>query len=457
MNASIIGDNIHRGLKMALDSGEVASLTEAERLFASYRLMIEVGADIAHSPTLQAALLTVVNTGRRSCLGGVQVAGNLDTELCVPWKKFRTLGEAVIDLQGQITNTVTPLIPRIVIGDVAKVDNTGDFAVRITFNGWSGGVIPVEDNQRLPEQQEFVPSGVLAGALAVSEAFQFLRGNALAGKRGVGLSLWGFGEGTYWLEADPGPILEILPSRIWLIGLGHLGQAYLWTLGFLPYAHPEEVQLVLQDYDTLVLANDSTSLLTSQATLGVKKTRAVANWAEERGFCTTIQERYFRNNFMVSDDESSVALCGVDNRLARAALEDVGFRSIVEAGLGRGPQGYLAFQIHNFPSSRSARTIWGKDSEISISQEIINQPAYQKLASEGLDQCGLIMVADRTVGAPFVGATTAALVIAELLRIVMGEHCYEVVNGNLRSLAHLQAIVNKRISEPFNPGWTRAK
>ena len=26
--------------------------------------------------------------------------------------------------------------------------------------------------------------------------------------------------------------------RLWLIGLGHLGQAYLWALGLLPYLEP---------------------------------------------------------------------------------------------------------------------------------------------------------------------------------------------------------------------------
>jgi len=84
---------------------------------------------------------------------------------------------------------------------------------------------------------------------------------------------------------------------LWIIGLGHLGQAYLWTLGLLPYAQPEDVQLVLQDFDTLVDANDSTSLLTTRTLLGEKKTRAMARWCEGRGFQTALQERHFRGNF----------------------------------------------------------------------------------------------------------------------------------------------------------------
>ena len=112
---------------------------------------------------------------------------------------------------------------------------------------------------------------------------------------------------------------------------------------------PEDVNLVLQDFDKLVKANDSTSLLTTRANLGVKKTRAMALWCEARGFRTSIVERRFAANFRVAGDEPSVALCGVDNALARADLEDVGFSRVIEAGLGAGTQEYLAFQVHTFP------------------------------------------------------------------------------------------------------------
>ena len=299
---------------------------------------------------------------------------------------------------------------------------------------------------------------MLAGALAVSEAFQFVRGgNAQTGRREVGLSLWHLEEDVSWLEASAfGPPLEHLPSKLWLIGLGHLGQAYLWTLGFLPYAQPDEVQIVLQDYDTLVRANDSTSPLTSLAVLGEKKTRAMARWCEERGFHTAIQERRFDANFQVDRDEPQVVLCGVDNSMARAALEDVGFGRIIEAGLGGGTQEYLAFQVHTFPSRQSARERWGSIKDIYGVESLVHQPAYQALATDGLDQCGLTMLAGRSVGASFVGTTTAAIVIAELLRMVLGEHRYETIDGNLRSLQYRQAIVSSVLGEPFNPGYAKA-
>lgn len=453
------GDVLHRTVKLALDTGEASSVEEAERLFAGYRLLLEVGPDIAQSPTLQAALLTAVNTGRRCFLGGVQVVGNLGVPLRVQWRHCRTLDEAIIDLQGEIVAAANPLLPRIIFGDVKSTLRNNSFAVRATFNGWAGGVVPLEDTRRLAEQQEFTPSGVLAGAISVSEAFQFTRGsNAQAGRRAIGFSLWRPEEEITWQGSlAAGPSLEILPSQLWLIGLGHLGQAYLWTLGLLPYADPKDVQLVLQDFDALVPANDSTSLLTNCALLGEKKTRAMARWCEERGFQAAIYERHFRDNFRVDGDEPSIALCGIDNALGRAALEGVGFHHVIEAGLGRGTEEYLAFQVHTFPARRAARERWGGVSGGSATENVLSFPAYQSLAAEGLDQCGLTLLAGRSVGASFVGAATAAIVISELLRIIMGGHHYEVIDGTLRSLKSRQAIQYEGPNTPFNPGYTRAR
>ena len=276
-NSMVGPDQLHRHIKLVLDTGEAASLEEAQRLFESYRLGIVVGSDVAYSATLQAAVLTAVNTGRRSFLGGVCVDGAVDVPLLVPWNRCRTLREAIVNLQGFITDC-PPSIPRIVIGNELRSSTDTEFAVRATFDGWCGGVAPLDLGIRLPEQQECIPAGVLAGALGVSEAFQYVRGdNALAGRRDVGMSLWQPDKSINWLTTNErGPTIERLPASIWFIGLGHLGQAFLWTLGLLPYASPEEVKLVLQDFDELVEANDSTSPLTKRSLLGEKKTRAMA-------------------------------------------------------------------------------------------------------------------------------------------------------------------------------------
>lgn len=458
MNAQEMSDSLNRSVKLAMDSGEAATPEEALGLFRQYRLRINVGPDIAQSPTKQAALLTAVNVGRRCFLGGVEVAGCPDAALLIPWRRCGTVKEAVTGLQGALASTGSSDAPTIIIGD-APPAHQADFALRVTYDGWRAGVVPEDDGRRLAEAQEFTPSGVFAGAAAVSEAFQYVRGrNARAGRRDVGLSLWRPDSEVSWLnDQEAGPELQWLPNQLWLIGLGHLGQAFLWTLGFLPYENPAEVLLVLQDFDSLVRANDSTSPLTDQSILGRKKTRAMAEWCEERGFQTRIQERRFAANFRVDDEEPRVALCGVDNEAARAALEDVGFEQVIEAGLGLGTEEYLAFQVHCFPSSRQARQRWGKPSDAGkFGEAVLSQPAYQSLAVKGVDRCGLTTLAGRSVGAAFVGAATSAVVIAEILRMCIGGRRYEVIDGSLRSLEYRLAIPSELLTLPFNPGLTKA-
>src|SRR3546814_7067248 len=76
--------------------------------------------------------------------------------------------------------------------------------------------------------------------------------------------------------------------------------------------------LVLQDVDSITVSTESTSILTDATLIGVKKTRAMAEWAERRGFQTSIQERLFDADFRRRPDEPAVALCGLDNEIGRA-------------------------------------------------------------------------------------------------------------------------------------------
>ena len=387
-------------------------------------------------------------------LGGVEVEGIAGMPLLLPLRPYRTLEEAVSGLGGKVVRAASRDVPLVVVGD-GREDADRAFAVRTTFDGWAGGIVPVRaQGLRLAERQEFILSGVLSGAVAVAEAFQHLRGgNPAAGRRNVGLSLWR--PEADWREPQTvGPVITRLPSALWLIGIGNVGQAYMWALGLLPYENPNEVQLVLQDYDMLAPSNDSTSLLTQPTVIGARKTRAIADWAEKRGFRTAIIERRFASDFRVGADDPAVALCGVDNALARSALEDAGFSRVIEAGLGYGIRDYLGFRTHVFPGSRRAHDIWR--TEESGREVRTDLPAYQALEATGADQCGLTKLAGRTVGAPFVGAVAAAVVVGELLRMVNGGHAYELIDGHLRNLDH-RTVVRAAEGQPFNPGSTEAE
>ena len=58
-----------------MDSGRVETHEEAMTLLKSFGLTIHVGDEIAHSANHQTALLTLINTARRSLLAGVEIVG----------------------------------------------------------------------------------------------------------------------------------------------------------------------------------------------------------------------------------------------------------------------------------------------------------------------------------------------------------------------------------------------
>ena len=446
-NLDEIADHLNRTVKVALDTGEVASIEEAEQLFAGYRLQIVVGPDVADSASLQAALLTAVNCAARTLLGGVTVVG-AEGQMRVALPPFDDLASATTGLGGRSASVIDPGIPTLVIGDV-QADSLEPLALRVIVSGWCGGVAPATKNLQLDGGPAITTAGVLAGALAVSEVFQRLRGNnPMACRRAIGLSLWRPDQD--WQSAEHGPPLDRLPSSAWLVGMGNLGQAYLWTLGFLPYGD-QAAELVLQDLDILAPSNLSTSLLTTPAVLGRKKTRAMADWAERRGFPTAIVERSFAPDFNVSPREPVVALIGVDNALARQAVEDVGFDRVIEAGLGRGPQDFLGLDLHTFSAAKAARQIWR---ETAAADPDFEQPAYKALLEQTDDRCGTVRLAGRSIGAPFVGAAAAALVIAELIRLVMGDQRHEIVSCHLRDLG-VRLVMKGEPWAPSNPGSLR--
>ena len=454
MNSFTHADRLHRLIKETLDRGTVESIEEGEALFQSYRLVIEIGASEVGSPPHQSALLTAVALAHRVFLGGVTVRIGAQDILKVPMPLPGNLSDAIEQLGGRVAADEAPGAPRVVVGGVPRARQAA-FEVRTLASGWRGGIVPIEFP--FDVEQDCVPlAAMLSAAFAVNEAFLYVRGeNAAAGHRTIGLSLWHPLPDADWLDAtSDGPTLTLLPSRLWLLGLGHLGQAFLWGLGLLPYEAPSAVELVLQDVDVITPSTPSTSILSQANLIGQKKTRAMASWAERRGFSTRIHERLFTTGFRRQEDEPPILLCGLDNALGRRALDEAGFDLVVEAGLGRGHLDFRTLRLHTLPASRPAAQIWPLSAEQT---RVPKTRAYTKLLTEGvLDQCGMTLLAGKAVGAPFVGAVAATLVLAELLRLLHGGVTLQVMDLDLQWPEHREVVLQGRDFRNFNPGFLKS-
>jgi hypothetical protein len=444
-------ENLHRLVKEAIDSGAAASLEGALTLFQGFRLRIAIADAEATDPNEQAALLTTIALARRVFLGGVWVSGSLKTPLMTPLPLGRTLEQAVIALGGHIGGQEASL-PLVTIGG-GPTQHSAQFHIRTACAGWRGGIIPAHAEVQPPQAPVMPLAPMLAAALAVNEAFLFARyGNTAVGRRPIGLSLWNPSSRTDWLVPEEEPTLRYLPTRLWLIGLGHLGQAYLWGLGLLPYADPEALCLVLQDVDVITPSTDSTSILTTSALLGQRKTRAMAAWAERRGFNNVIVERLFGPDFRRQPCEPGVALCGLDNALGRQALDQAGFDLVVEAGLGRGYRDFRTMRLHTLPAPRSASQIWAAAQDAS--EDVTGRPGYEKILKDGsLDRCGITLLAGKAVGAPFVGAVAACLAISEVLRLLHGGMLCQLIDLDLQAIEHRCVVPHSFDFSALNPGY----
>lgn len=420
-------DSFHRVAKVLADSGEAATIEAAQATLAGYGVRLVLGPGVEHDVALQTIALTVINTSARTFLGNIRVEAPNDLVLSVQGYEGSSLSEfsnwAGV---GQVSAEQAQGWPAIHIG-ASHVAASGK-VIRPWADGWRFGLGIRPSAGR---SGYFAPACVAAGGLAVSEVFSLLRrDNPYAGRLDIDLSLWAPGDS----ETAPGPAEVLVPS-VWLVGLGHLGQAYAWTLGFMKPAHG--ATFLLQDVDAVTRSTLSTSVLSSRSDIDRKKTRVVAQWLEGRGYATSIVERRFDEFQRVAATEPKLALFGVDNAAARRVVEGAGFRTVIDAGLGAGFKDFRAMRLRTFPGPSSAASLWAAADGSVVGS---SAPAYQALLAKGADPCGVTTLASRAVGAPFVGCVAAGLVLAELLRRQVGSKGCAVVELNLRDPAAMQVV-----------------
>ena len=456
----VTADEIDRTAKILVDTRGL-TIDEADAELRSLVLQVDVGHELAEDGAAQAALLTVVNAGKRAFLGGVHVRLETDPILTVGWCSGFTASEAVRHLGGQLCGELDDRLPTLVIGD--SKDSIGEPLLYLAWSGWAGGVAERRGRAGGPAGTEL--AGIAAAALGVSEVFQHQTGDALAGRRELGMSLWR--PDLDWTDPDAvGPIVSFLPAGLWLLGLGHLGQAYAWTLGLLPYANPSDVQVGLVDFDVIVRGNTATQLLVSSADIGRRKTRVVADALERRGFKTRIVERAFDEHFHpVTDgdsarDEPRIALAGFDSVVPRRQLGRNRFDRVVDAGLGKGAE-YLDMVIQTFPAAGDPATAFAArrpagDRPLGSAYEAEVERQVAAGVDPGAARCGMVDLAGVTVGAAFVGTLASTIVIADLLRSLHdGGMDFSIVSLDLRAPDGRHAVVSQS-HEPVRPRFTNA-
>jgi hypothetical protein len=411
------------------------------------KLSIHVAADVAGTPAGQAAVLTAVSAGSR-CFGQVSADGSLHYPLCLPTPlKATTLGEAVTHLGGILGDSHARRA--LLIGGSSPKDG---WCVRTYWNGWIAGVS--DGSQRLAlGRGDCALAGVAAGALAVGQAFFAEQGDVRAGRYAQFCSLWTPHRASNGVD-DAGPKHYALPLALWLIGLGNLGQAYLWSLSMLPFAAPTHVLLFLQDDELVRLENWGTSVLVTEGRYDVLKTLVAEEWAHSLGFQVRRVDRRMDENLRRGDAEPAVALAGLDRMAPRRLLGIPGFHHVIDLGLGAKATDFRTFRLNVFDKTLDPKLHFaGVEDEATRTTSAIKQlPTFKRLLTEGkVDECGMAQLAGIPVAAPFVSAFAGALAVTQAVRLASGVAPYRALTGDVGDLRSLRGALGTAVERLVIP------
>lgn len=382
--------------KMLIDAEGISQAAAEERL-RSLTLEIVVGPGAA-CVAGQNAVLTAVAAGLRTFVGGVSICFDEDislaTSLPIP---AASLGDAAFQLGAKPLKRAATA--RIAIGVTGKTRSN----VRAWWDGWKAGssASPTDcgdgDNPL---------AGIVAGAAAVAHGFAIARGVEHPYRS----------EFDLWPSSSAGPAFSdvFLPQSLWLLGLGNLGQAMVWSLTTLPYAQPEKVLLILQDRDLITPENWGTSILVQPSSYGQYKTAIVEAWARSRGFEARRIDRWLDGAQQRQGDEPAVALCGFDNIDARRAIADCGFEVVIDAGLGRSHSDFDRYRVTVFDRHHDIGSHFAPKAHDPA------EPPQDYETLLGLDKCGAAVFAGIAVAAPFVSAIAGAIAVARAVAISSG-------------------------------------
>lgn len=376
-------DTISRTILLGVHDGSQPTVEAAHAAHAATGLIVVADHTTCTNANGQAALLTAASTA-------VRAFGNVIVCMESPHTLIRAGTDRGSALEDAIIREGATLVsgddlakpgwawPTLLIS--ATTPTPAGFVasapvLRSAWDGWTATVTPASSQTpaATPEQDLCTLAAIAAAALGVSEIFSLVntRPGSDAGYRTVALNLWNPGDPT-----DNGPRLAHAPAAWWLVGLGHLGQAYSWVLSFLNYEDPSQAQVVLQDTDKTTPANHSTGLLTPAGSNGVRKPRLIAAALDAVGFDTRIIERRLLDGFTIDDTDIHVALLGVDNLPTRRLVSGVGWKLAIDAGLGSGSSDYSSILLRRFPGAQMSHAIpgWSEASSQQITIPIV-QPS----------------------------------------------------------------------------------
>lgn len=409
---------------IALMTSKSILFEEANQLLYDSKLVLEADEKLAYSYSLQVAYVTCFNIGNRIFKGGVKciLPENIPNLLQLKGKSFKDALSILFEINSNID--VSESTPKLLFGKTPQSNNE----VEIICSGWQGGLNFYHSEQfTLDNAPTSIPLGaLLASSYGLFWAFDFtfeITNNLQ--NESFGYSLWDNSLDYNWNESiGEGPNKVKFPPKIWLVGLGHLGQAYLWTLLHLK----NEFEVLLQDFDKLGLENLGSQILSFENQIGKYKTRICADFLDNADVSNKILEKKFISSDQKDDSlmDYQVLLTGLDSASTRSIIEPSRFKICLDGATNGKLENFDSFTFRNLNLLRkSPHEIWNSVEEKT---EILHENLFNLVSEKG--GCGVLT--NFGISTPFVGLFGASVLISELVKACNNGNSNSIFSGKMR-------------------------
>jgi molybdopterin/thiamine biosynthesis adenylyltransferase len=411
-------------------------LLEANNMINNSEVWLIAGNSIILSLTEQIAFITAVNIAKRVFRGRVIciLPEEVPNLLMLKSVSFKDL---VFRYGGSLT-TDTPDKNEVKI--LFGVECYDENCLEVVAEGWRGGVnFYGQERVIFAKKDNPVSLGPIAAAslacyFAFSKIFKLTASDLLIN---TGISLWNINSGREWYkDSKDGPRNINIPRKIWALGLGHLGQAYLWTVGLMPISDPSKVLFLLQDDDTVENLNIGSQVLCNDSNIGFPKTRACLKFLEELNFKTQIVEKRFLPGNSEEEwlKEFPFLLNGVDNPQTRRDINRNYHKLFLDGATNGSSSLFDSFTLKNVSHIEKGPDILWPATETD--EVVLHKNLYERY--EKANMCGILT--NIGVSVPFVGLFGATFVIAELLRSLNEGTIYSIVSTRMSDLSTIDAV-----------------
>ena len=111
-------------------------------------------------------------------------------------------------------------------------------------------------------------------------------------------------------------------------------------------------------------------------------------------------------------------MSGLNDNQARQWRAEADFKVVLDSGPGGEAANFDTIAFRALPNPRPAADLWPLETNERTAREarthqLAGNAAYHAL---GMDECGRLLVAGTSVAVPFVGALSACVVLAEMLK-----------------------------------------